>query len=102
MVKTKQLFCPYCYRDRTVTTNGKCVKCGALLEEQTRCLPAIQRIEKIIQRNNGKLDQIPVLINRKFYWIKYSDIKKFEFLITRQDKVRFIDHIKKTCDSFPM
>jgi len=92
-------YCSYCMRDRTITTNGKCRVCGAVLASQKHWKPTIAKIKLIMKYRK---DTIPIEINKRLYFVPkvfFQTFKDNEHLGYKAH-VMLVEYIRKECDSF--
>jgi hypothetical protein len=91
--------CSYCWRDRIITTNGKCKVCGAILVSQKHWKPTIAKM-KLINKNMKK--GIPLEINKRLYIVpeEYFRVFKDTHHLGYKAQVELVEQIRKHCKSF--
>jgi len=91
--------CPYCLVNRTITTNGKCRVCGAMLAFQKHWKPTINKLRLISQHGKNKF---PLEINHFMYFVPFEYLAQFENIEHHGFKshVELIELIKKNCQHY--
>ena len=88
-------WCTSCWKDRILTTNGKCRTCGTdLLKRHWKT--SIKKLEIIIE----KPEYTPIEIKGMMYLIPQKMILKFQEMSDYPSKVKFIESVKLTCKSY--
>lgn len=90
-------WCTACWRDRILTTNGKCKVCGTDLVKR-HWKTSIKKLELVIKSNGA----IPLEIKGLMYLIPRKEIEIFANLENYPDKIKFVETVKKECKSFKL
>lgn len=88
-------WCTSCWKDRILTTNGKCRTCGTDLVKR-HWKTSIKKLELVIKSNGCT----PLEIKGSMYLIPSSLVTKFQAMENYSDKIKFIEHVKKTCKNY--
>lgn len=88
-------YCPSCWQERIMTTNGKCKTCGTDLVKR-HWKTSIKKLEIVISLGSV----IPLEIKGQMYVIPQGMMTKFSELKTYPEKIKFIEAVKKSCKSY--
>lgn len=88
-------WCSACWRDRIITTNGKCRVCGTDLVKR-HWKTSIKKLELVLQSNGA----IPLEIKGMMYLIPKAKMVEFMHIESYTDKIKFIEEVKKSCKSY--
>lgn len=96
-IEPVETYCSSCWKDRLMTTNGKCRVCGTDLVKR-HWKTTIKKLEIISSLN----DVTSVEIKGRFYVIPNKIVEKFRNLKTYPEKVKFIEYIKESCKNYKL
>ena len=85
-------WCSACWRDRIITTNGKCRVCGTDLVKR-HWKTSIKKLELVVQSNGA----IPLEIKGMMYLIPREKIVRFVTMQNYAEKIKFIEDVKRSC-----
>lgn len=88
-------WCTACWKDRIITTNGKCRVCGTDLIKRHWKM-SIKKLDIIIKATN----KTPLEIKGRLYLIPDGVIAKFKSTTDYTEKIKFIEHVKTQCKSY--
>lgn len=88
-------WCTACWRDRILTTNGKCRVCGTDLVKR-HWKTSIKKLELVIKSEGST----PLEIKGMMYLIPKNEMIKFSIIESYADKIKFIEEVKRTCKSY--
>lgn len=88
-------WCTSCWRDRILTTNGKCKVCGTDLIKR-HWKTSIKKLEIVISSNGA----IPLEIKGMMYLIPKKGMEQFALIENYAEKIKFIEDVKKSCKSY--
>lgn len=90
-------YCTACWKDRIITTNGKCRVCGTDLVKR-HWKTSIKKLEIILSVKNVT----PIEIKGKMYLIPEKSLERFRLLDSYPEKIKFIEYIKESCKNYKL
>lgn len=94
-----KVWCPSCWMDRIITSNGKCKICGTKLLRPKHWDTTIRKLELI---GKNRREYFAVEIKNFLYMVPFEYLDELE-MIDRNDHARigeYIESIKERCRSF--
>lgn len=88
-------YCTSCWKDRIMTTNGKCKVCGYDLVKR-HWKTSIKKLDLVCESNGC----IPLEIKGMMYLISNKKMEKYISITNYAEKIKFIEEVKKTCKSY--
>ena len=97
--KPVKVWCPSCWVDRVITSNGKCLTCGTKLVRPKHWDTTIRKLELIWKNRSG---YIAVEIRNRIYMVPFPYMDEFENLdrTDHEKTAAFIETIKEKCQSY--
>ena len=95
---TVTVYCTGCWKDRPITTNGKCLTCGARLPRPIHWNVTMKKL-KLITEND---EMTPVEIKGMMYFLTIDYLYKFKQINPNDFKQvgEFMRDVKDNCISF--
>lgn len=95
---TVKVWCPVCFKDREITTNGKCFVCGTKFVKPGHWQHTMKKLKLIIEND----EMTPIEIRGYLYFINVDYIDKFKKINPTDYKQvgEFVTDIKQNCINF--
>lgn len=92
------IYCTGCWKDRPITTNGKCLYCGAKLPRPKHWDLTLKKLKLIVEND----EMTPLEIKGYIYFLTIDYLDKFKKLDIKDFRTvgEFMSDVKENCPNF--